>query len=149
MDSLDYKILAVLKENSRANATNIGAKVNLSTSAVIERIRKLESTGILKQYTVILDQKLLGRELTAFIYVRLDHPKYYENFVRFIKDNDSVAECHYIAGDFDFIIKVLTKANHTLEDVLNSIKSIDGVSLTRTSVVLSTNKYDICLLENE
>lgn len=149
MDSLDYKILAVLKENSRANATNIGAKVNLSTSAVIERIKKLESAGILKQYTVILDQKLLGRELTAFIYVRLDHPKYYENFVSIIKDNDSVAECHYIAGDFDFILKVLTKADHTLEDVLNSIKSIDGVSLTRTSVVLSTNKYDICLLENE
>ena len=148
MDSLDYKILSVLKENSRVNATNIGAEVNLSTSAVIERIKKLESAGILKQYTVILDQKLLGRELTAFIYVRLDHPKYYENFVSIIKDNDSVAECHYIAGDFDFILKVLTKADHTLEDVLNSIKSIDGVSLTRTSVVLSTNKYDICLLED-
>ena len=89
MDALDYKILAALKENSRANATNIGAKVNLSTSAVIERIKKLESAGILKQYTIILDQKLLGRELTAFIYVRLDHPKYYENFVEIIKNNDS------------------------------------------------------------
>lgn len=149
MDALDYKILAALKENSRANATNIGAKVNLSTSAVIERIKKLESAGILKQYTIILDQKLLGRELTAFIYVRLDHPKYYENFVEIIKSNDSVSECHYIAGDFDFILKVITKANRTLEDVLNSIKSISGVSLTRTSVVLSTNKYDICLLEDE
>ena len=146
---MDYKILAALKENSRANATNIGAKVNLSTSAVIERIKKLESAGILKQYTIILDQKLLGRELTAFIYVRLDHPKYYENFVEIIKNNDSVSECHYIAGDFDFILKVITKANRTLEDVLNSIKSISGVSLTRTSVVLSTNKYDICLLEDE
>jgi Lrp/AsnC family leucine-responsive transcriptional regulator len=81
--------------------------------------------------------------------VRLDHPKYYEKFVEVIKGNDSVAECHYIAGDFDFILKVITKADRTLEDVLNSVKSINGVSLTRTSVVLSTNKYDICLLENE
>ncbi len=149
MDTLDYKILSVLKDNSRLTAKNIGAKVNLSTSAVIERIKKLESTGVLKQYTIVLDQKQLGRELMAFIYVRLDHPKYYENFVQVIKGNDSVAECYYIAGDFDFILKVITKADYTLEDVLNSIKSISGVSLTRTSVVLSTNKYDICLLDNK
>ena len=149
MDALDYKILAFLKENSRVNATTIGSQINLSTSAVIERIKKLESAGILKQYTILVDQKLLGRELTAFVYVRLDHPKYYENFVEVVNSNDSVAECHYIAGDFDFILKVITKADHTLEDVLNGIKSIKGVSLTRTSVVLSTNKYDICLLENK
>ena len=84
MDTLDYKILSVLKDNSRLTAKNIGAKVNLSTSAVIERIKKLESTGVLKQYTIVLDQKQLGRELMAFIYVRLDHPKYYENFVQVI-----------------------------------------------------------------
>lgn len=148
-DSLDYKILACLKENSRENATSIGEKINLSASAVIERIKKLESSGVIKQHTILVDHKKLGRELTAFIYVRLDHPKYYENFVQVIKKNDSVAECHYIAGDFDFILKVITKADRTLEDVLNSIKSINGVSLTRTSVVLSTNKYDVCLLENE
>ncbi|MCR5207362.1 MAG: Lrp/AsnC family transcriptional regulator [Eubacterium sp.] len=149
MDSLDYKILECLKDNARVNATAIGAKINLSTSAVIERIKKLESTGILKKYTILVDHKLLGRELTAFIYVRLDHPKYYENFVEVVKNNDSVAECYYIAGDFDFILKVITKTGHTLEDVLNSIKSINGVSLTRTSVVLSTNKHDICLLEEK
>lgn len=147
-DALDYKILACLKENSRENATAIGAAINLSTSAVIERIKKLESTGVIKKHTILVDHKLLGRDLTAFIYVRLDHPKYYENFVEVVTKNDSVAECHYIAGDFDFILKVITKAGKTLEDVLNSIKSINGVSLTRTSVILSTNKYDICLLED-
>lgn len=149
MDALDYKILSFLKENSRSNATTIGAAINLSTSAVIERIKKLESAGVLKKYTVLLDHKQLGRGLTAFIYVRLDHPKYYENFVEEINKNSSVAECYYIAGDFDFILKVMTRTDNTLEDVLNSVKSIEGVSLTRTSVVLSTNKYDICLLENK
>ncbi len=148
MDALDYKILACLKENSRENATAIGAKINLSTSAVIERIKKLETSGVITQHTILVDQKLLGRELTAFILVRLDHPKYYEAFVEEVKKNDAVAECHYIAGDFDFILKVITKAGKTLEDALNHIKSISGVSLTRTSVVLSTNKYDVCLLEN-
>ena len=146
MDAIDYKILTCLKENARENATNIGAKINLSTSAVIERIKKLESSGMIQQYTTIINQSTLGRELFAFIYVSLEHPKHYENFVEKIKENSSVAECYYIAGDFDFILKVVTKTGKTLEEILNYIKGISGVSLTRTSVVLSTNKCEVCLL---
>lgn len=149
MDVIDYQILACLKENSRENATNIGAKINLSTSAVIERIKKLESTGIIKQYTTIINQSVLGRELMAFIYVSLEHPKYNERFIKKINENNAVAECHYIAGDFDFILKVITKTGKNLEEILNYIKSIQGVSLTRTSVVLSTNKCEVCLLPDE
>ena len=88
----------------------------------------------------------MGRELFAFIYVSLEHPKCYENFVEKIKENPSVVECYYIAGDFDFILKVVTKTGKTLEEILNYIKSIGGVSLTRTSVVLSTNKCEVCIL---
>jgi Lrp/AsnC family leucine-responsive transcriptional regulator len=146
MDEIDYQILCCLKDNARENATNIGTKINLSTSAVIERIKKLESSGIIAQYTVLINQNALGRDLTAFISVRLEHPKYYEQFVRSISDNSAVAECYYIAGDFDFIIKVACGNSKSLEEVLNGIKSINGVSLTRTSVVLSTNKRDVCLL---
>ena len=82
----------------------------------------------------------------AFISVRLEHPKYYENFVELINSHNSIAECYYIAGDFDFIIKIITKNAQSLEDILNYIKSIEGVSLTRTSVVLSTNKNEVCML---
>ena len=82
----------------------------------------------------------------AFIYVSLEHPKYNEGFVKKIKENDSITECHYIAGDFDFILKVLAKSGKNLEEILNYIKSTEGVSLTRTSVVLSTNKCELCLL---
>lgn len=152
MDFIDYKILACLKENSRENATNIGRKINLSTSAVIERIKKLESSGLIGGYTTIINQNALGREIMAFIYVSLEHPKYNEKFIRQINDNTSISECHYIAGDFDFILKVLTKSGKSLEGVLNYIKAINGVSLTRTSVVLSTSKCDVSLLpdiENE
>ena len=146
MDKIDYEILTCLKENARENATNIGAKINLSTSAVIERIKKFEASGLIKQYTIVLDQQTLGGELMAFISVRLEHPKYYENFVELINSHNSIAECYYIAGDFDFIIKIITKNAQSLEDILNYIKSIEGVSLTRTSVVLSTNKNEVCML---
>ena len=146
MDRTDYEILACLKENARENATNIGAKINLSTSAVIERIKKFESTGLIKQYTVVVDQQKLGGELMAFISVRLEHPKYYERFVELINSQNSITECYYIAGDFDFILKVITRNAQYLEEILNYIKSIDGVSLTRTSVVLSANKNEVCML---
>lgn len=149
MDMLDYQILSCLKENSRENATNIGAKINLSTSAVIERIKKLENSGIIEKYTTLINQELLGRNLFAFMYVGLEHPKYYENFVKQINENSSVAECYYVAGDFDFILKIVTKTGKGLEQILNYIKSVNGVSMTRTSVVLSVNKCDVCLLPDK
>ena len=146
MDAIDHKILTCLKANARQNATDIGEKINLSTSAVIERIRKLEASGLIQQYTVMIDQKQLGRDLIAFIYVGLEHPKYYEKFVQTIHANNAVTECYYIAGDFDFLLKVVTQTRMTLEETLNSIKSIAGVAQTRTSVVLSTNKCEVSLL---
>lgn len=146
MDLIDYRLLECLKENSRENATNIGAKINLSTSAVIERIKKLENSGVIEGYTTIINHTALGRDIMAFIYVSLEHPKYNQNFINLINENNAVAECHYIAGDFDFILKVITKKGSMLEEILNYIKAIKGVSLTRTSVVLSTNKCDVCIL---
>lgn len=146
MDTIDRSILACLKENSRVNAKTIGEMVNLSTSAVIERIRKMESSGLIERYTTIINQSVLGRETTAFISVSLEHPRFNEEFIRMIQENTSIAECHYIAGDFDFILKVITKNGKTLETVLNYVKSLKGVSKTRTSVVLSTNKCEISLL---
>ncbi len=149
MDALDRKILSCLKENARENATNIGAKINLSPSAVIERIKKLENTGLIEQYTTIINQQSLGRELIAFINVRIEHPQHYENFVNTINEQTSVAECYYIAGDFDFLLKVVTTTGKALEEILTFIKSINGVSLTRTTVVLSTNKHEVCLLPED
>lgn len=146
MDEIDYRILTCLKENARENATNIGTKINLSTSAVIERIKKLENSGLIEGYTTLLNHEMLGRDLMAFMYVSLEHPKHYESFVSKIKGNPSITECYYIAGDYDFILKVVTKTGKGLEEILTDIKSISGVSGTRTSVVLSTNKYEVCLL---
>ncbi len=146
MDIIDYKILECLKENARENATNIGAKISLSTSAVIERIKKLEASGLIEGYTTLVNQRVLGRELMAFTYVSMEHPKYNEGFINAVNENPSIAECHYVTGDHDFILKVFTCSSKSLEEVINYVKSIYGVALTRTSVVLSTNKCEVCLL---
>ena len=148
LDALDRKILVCLRDNARVNATEISSSINLSTSAVIERIRKMEAAGVISHYTIVLDPQL-EQAITAFIYVRLEHPKYNEAFIQAVNANNAVAECYYIAGDFDFILKVVAMKGVTLEMVLTDIKSIQGVSLTRTNVVLSTNKREICPLPPE
>ncbi len=145
MDSVDEKIIECLKANSRENASYIGSKVNMSVSAVIERIKKLEASGIIKQYTLVLDKEKLGLDLVAFISVSLEHPKFNTDFVNFVTKNPRIIECHYITGDFDFLLKVCTSSGKGLEKIVNEIKSAKGVSMTRTNVVLSTNKEDHCI----
>ena len=149
MDRIDVKILECLKENSRINASLIGDKINMSVSAVIERIRKLETAGIIKQYTTIFNTKKLGKNTTAFISVRLEHPKYNESFRECMKKQPEIIECYYLTGDFDYILKVITASTETLAHVLDEIKSIKGVSLTKTLVVLSTVKNDVTVSPEE
>jgi len=131
------------------NASAIGERVNLSVTAVIERIKKMERANIIMQYTAIINPAQIGKELIAFISVSLEHPKYNEIFEETINQNPDIVECHYITGDFDFILKVYTGSSKMLESLLNFIKSIKGVSLTRTLLVLSTVKDDISALPPE
>lgn len=140
MDSIDLRILKCLEANGREKASKISQTINLSVSAVIERIKRMEAQGIIKGYTVVLDQKLMGKGLTAFISVRLEHPKFNEEFINQITLNSDVPECFYIAGDFDYMLKVETDSTDSLEGVLRDIKGISGVALTRTIFVLSTVK---------
>ncbi len=142
MDLTDVKIINALIDNSRINASEISDLVGLSVSAVIERIKKLETSGIVKKYTVILDNKTLGKDVTALIMVSLEHPKYNESFIKAMIENESVSECHYLAGDFDYQLKIATSNTLRLERLLNEVKSIPGVSKTKTMVILSTLKNE-------
>ena len=147
VDEINVKILNCLRENSRENASVISEKVGLSVSAVIERIKKLEANELIKKYTVVLDKNKIGRDVTALMQITLDHPKYTENFINKVKSNNDVLECHYLAGNYDFLIKICTNTTESLEKILNKIKAIEGVSKTTTMIVLSTlkNEYSVLL----
>ena len=80
MDAIDYKILKILQKNARETASNISKEIHLSVSAVIERIRKMEETGVIKEYTIIVDEKKTGNEMTALMEVSLEHPKFFDSF---------------------------------------------------------------------
>lgn len=140
MDDMDYKILECLKANSRIKASAISTKIHLSVSAVIERIRKMEAKGIIKNYTVILDESKLGNSTSALMEVSLDHPKFYEGFTSAIKKNDNIISCYYLTGDFDFMLKILCKSSEELDNIHNEIKSLKGVSRTKTYYILRNVK---------
>jgi Lrp/AsnC family leucine-responsive transcriptional regulator len=146
MDIVDIKILKCLKENARINASEIGERINMSVSAVIERIKKLETAGIIQQYTVVLDAKKIGKDVLAFISVSLEHPKFNDSFSESVLGIEQIIECHYITGDFDFLLKVIAGSTQELTNILHEIKSINGVSLTKTLVVLSTIKSRFSVL---
>lgn len=149
MDNTDIKILNILRHNARANASEISEGVRLSVSAVIERIRKLENAGILKAYTTVLDNKKVAKDVVAFVTVSIEHPKYNSLFEGTVKRNSSITECHYIAGDVDYIIKIVVDNTYSLERVLYEIKSCEGVSKTKTSIVLCTNKLEYSIKLDE
>ena len=88
----------------------------------------------------------LGRTITAFISVRLEHPKYNESFEEMIRRPPDIAECYYIAGDVDYMLKIVTASSKTLEKLLAYIKSIEGAAWTRTLLVLSTVKNELASL---
>lgn len=140
MDAIDVKIINYLIENSRVNSSEISEKIKLSVSAVIERIKKLENSGIIKQYSLILNNSALGKDVSALISVSLDNPRYNNDFEEMIRQNSHIVEAHYIAGDYDYSLKIVTANTKSLEKVLNDIKSVPGVSKTRTMIVFSTIK---------
>ncbi len=73
----------------------------------------------------------------------MEHPKYNDEFINMMNQNNDILECHYITGNYDFLLKVITGGSGSLERVLTYIKSVKGVALTRTLVVLSTVKNEI------
>lgn len=142
LDSVDYAILNCLKENARMTSSEIGKKINLSVSAVIERIKKLEKNKIIQGYTVSLNQAKMGNSLIAIMEVSLEHPKYYDAFAEMIQNNPNVQSCYYRTGEFDFIINIYTDSADSLEKIHRNIMNMAGIQATKTHFVLKVVKND-------
>ena len=140
MDNLDVDILRFLQKNARASLSDIGQKVNLSVSAVGERVKKLEASRAISRYVAIIDGSYFHKELTAIMFISLENPSYMESFLGFVQSENDILECFYIAGNYDYVLKIVTKNPSTLEMLLNKIKSVPGIIKTYTNVVLATCK---------
>lgn len=144
MDILDNAILKVLKENGRASAAMIGKRVNLSVPAVLERMKKMTRAGVIAGYTVRISRRNTGRRLLAFVLVRLFDNECIQGFRDQVVRFDCVLECHHMAGEYDYLLKVALEDTQALEDFLaGGLKAIRGVAGTNTMIALNTMKEEI------
>lgn len=141
MDAISLKILKILQERARIPNVDVARQVQLAPSAVLERIRKLESQGFIDGYEVRLNPERFSRSLVAFIVVGIRKLADEKEVGRRLADLAGVQEVHYISGEDSFLIKVRVADNRELgRFIRDEIASIGGIQSTRTSVVLSTYK---------
>ncbi len=143
IDDIDRRILNILQDDARTPVTELARAVGLSGPSVHERLKKLEDRGVIQGYRAVLVPKELGLEVTAFVHVMTEPGCLLDRVTEALIRMPEVQECHTIAGDDCFILKVRTTGTHSLEKFLTkSVRDIPGVVHTRTTVVLSTYKED-------
>ena len=144
MDEKDERILDVLKENSKLSTQQISKKTSIPITTVHHRIKKLEKDGIIKNYTVVLDNKKIGKAISAYILINVDYKllkemkKTQQDLAKKLKLHDAVEESTMVTGETDTLIKVRVKDIDELNKLIDGyIRNLDGVDRTRTLVVLN------------
>ena len=141
IDELDARILGLLQGNARETQAEIARAVGLAPSAVLERIRKLETRGVIKGYTALLDPKVMGQGMLAFVAVRSEEVLTDDSVAQQLSQVAEVLEVHHVAGEDCYLVKVRTKDAEQLGALLRQrIGRIPGVKSTRTTIVLETVK---------
>jgi len=144
MDSLDSKTLRLLMKNGRTTWAELGAQLGLSAPAAAGRVRKLEEHGVIRGYAVLIDPAAVSYPLTAYISVSLSSHRQRAAFLRAIDKMEQIAECHHVAGDDDYLLKVRCRGTEDLDHLLaKELKDKLGVARTRTTIVLSTAKETV------
>ena len=141
MDSFDLKIIEMLMDNSRMKWADLAAQIGLSAPATADRVNRLVEQGVIKKFGILIDGEAIGTELTAFVAVSLERPEYRRPFLELINKLDEVQECHHIAGEDDYLLKIRCRNTKDLDRVIShEIKSLKGIIRTRTTIVMDTAK---------
>jgi Lrp/AsnC family leucine-responsive transcriptional regulator len=144
LDPIDYRLIDLLQDHGRMSQIDLAAAVGLSQPAVAERIRKLEQQGIIVTFTALVDPRKLGIDITAFIGVGIEHPKYNGRFSKEVLEIPEVLECHHVTGPDSYLLKVKTETTESLDRLISeTLRRIPGVTTTRTTVVMSSVKEGI------
>ena len=137
MEDLDRRIVSLLRSDGRMSYTDLGKAMGLSTSAVHQRVRRLEERGVLKGYAAVVDYAELGLPLTAFISITPLDPAAPDDIPDRLRDISEIEACHSVAGEENYILKARVRTPGDLEVLLARIRAAANVA-TRTTVVLST-----------
>lgn len=137
VETTDRLILSLLTTDGRMSFTDLGKATGLSTSAVHQRVKRLEGRGLIRGYAAQVDHEQLGRPLTAFISVTPIDPAQPDDYPERLVHITEIESCWSVAGDESYILKIRVATPGALEDLLARIRAAANVS-TRTTIVLST-----------
>ncbi len=137
VEETDRKILALLAQDGRMSFTDLGRATGLSTSAVHQRVKRLEQRRVIKGYGATVDYDQLGQPLTAFISIRPIDPSQPDDSPECLRGIPEIESCWSVAGEESYILKVRTATPAQLENLLARVRAAANVS-TRTTIVLTT-----------
>jgi Lrp/AsnC family leucine-responsive transcriptional regulator len=143
LDQTDKKLLALLQENSKKTNKELAGKLDLSVTAVYERIRKLEKAGVIQKYVALVKPEKVERSFTAFCQIKLvQHTK--GNVTRFesqVTGLKEVLEVFHVSGEYDYILKVMVKDMQAYREfMLNKLTALDHIGSTQSTFVISPVK---------
>ena len=143
LDNKDLSILRLLQDNARISVKEIAEKIHLSTTPVHERIKRMEESGVIKQYATLLDYTKVKKGLMVICYVSLkQHSKSAgDKFIKIIHQLDEVIECYNISGEFDFMLKVVAEDMNAYYDFhVNKLSSIENMGNVQSVFVMGVIK---------
>lgn len=143
-DETDRKLLHLLQTDSKQTNKALSLQLNLSVTAVYERIRKLEKNGIVKQYVALVDKNKVQKEFVAFCHIKLvQHTQeYVVKFEEKVNQLDEVLECYHLSGDYDYLLKVLVKdMNSFREFMVEKLTKIDHIGSTHSMFMINEVKH--------
>ena len=140
------KALATLQTTGRESWAALGETLGMTGPAAADRVRRLEERGVIRGYSALVDPRAVGAGLAAFVAVSLDRPRDRAKFLAQVQSLPEVQECHHVAGEDDYLLKVRCRGTSDLERLLtHELKGLTGVARTRTTVVLSTVKETLAV----
>ena len=143
MDIIDKKLLQLLQHDTKKTTKELSLSLNLSVTAIYERIKKLEREGIIAKYVVLLDKEKVGKNFVVFCHLKLiQHTKeFISKFESQIIKLPEVLECHHVSGDYDYILKILVKDMEAYRSFLvTKLTTLEHIGSTHSTFMISEVK---------
>ncbi len=148
LDRIDLKILRALQDNARISYVDLAAQVGLSTTPCLERVKRLERSGIIRGYKAVLDPRALKAKLLVFVEISLESqsPAVFDEFRRAVRKLPQVQECHLVSGQFDYILKCRIPEMSAYRQLLGEVVlTLPGVKESKSYVVMEEVKEEFTL----
>jgi Lrp/AsnC family leucine-responsive transcriptional regulator len=144
LDPIDKQILEVLQKNSRTTTKELSYALDLSQTPIYERIKRMERDGVISGYVALLDREKIGKPLLAYCSVQLkEHAKpFLEQFEREVVTFKEVVECYYLAGNFDYLLRVMVKDIAQYQNFLvNKLAALENIQNVQSMFVMTEVKW--------